>query len=200
MHTPNRSLRIETPRLVIREWRDGDREPFAAMCADPRVMEFLPEILDRAASDSKIDLHITDQRADGLCFWALEERASGQFAGYTGLRRVDFEAQFTPAVEIGWRLPTALWGLGLASEAARACLTFGFNTLGLAEIVAIAAPGNRRSRAVMERIGMTYDPADDFIHPTLPPDHRLQPTVLYRLTAKAWRETIGEYPEQETLS
>jgi ribosomal-protein-alanine N-acetyltransferase len=178
MQTP--AIPIVTERLIIRCWRGEDRAPFAAMCADPRVMEFLPRILDRAESDAKIDSHIANQEADGFCFWALEDRATGSFAGYTGLRRVDYHAHFTPAVEIGWRLPMPFWGKGLASEAAKACLTYGFEGLGLPEIVAITAPGNARSRSVMDRIGMTRDPADDFIHPALPPDHRLQPCMLYR--------------------
>ncbi len=174
------AIPLITERLIIRPWRDEDRAPFAEMCADPRVMEYLPHVLDRAESNAKIDRHIGDQKADGFCFWALEERATGVFTGYTGLRRVDYKAHFTPAVEIGWRLPVTFWGRGFATEAARACLAYGFGTLDLPEIVAITAPGNVRSRAVMQRIGMTWDPSDDFIHPTLPPDHRLQPCVLYR--------------------
>ena len=171
---------IVTERLIIRCWRDEDRAPFAAMCADPLVMKFLPRILNRAESDAKIDSHVADQQADGFCFWALENRANGEFVGYAGLRRINYHAHFTPAVEIGWRLPVPFWGKGLASEAAKACLTYGFETLNLPEIVAVTAPGNARSRAVMDRVGMTCKSADDFIHPSLPPDHRLQPCVLYR--------------------
>ncbi|MGF1619914.1 MAG: GNAT family N-acetyltransferase [Rhodomicrobiaceae bacterium] len=185
MDTPKPFSSIKTDRLILRCWRDADRAPFAAMCADSHVMEYLPKTLSREESDARIDGYIADQAASGFCFWVLEERETGAFAGCTGLRRIDFEAHFTPAVEIGWRLPVSFWGRRLATEAAKACLGFGFHTLDLPEIVAITAPSNRRSRAVMERIGMSCDPADDFIHPTLPPDHRLQPTVLYRLSATA---------------
>jgi len=176
-------LPIQTERLVLRGWRNGDRVPYAAMCADPRVMEFLPSVLDRAESDAKIDGYMADQAAHGFCFWALEDRATGEFAGYTGLRAIDFDAHFTPAVEIAWRLPVSRWGHGYATEAARACLAHAFQTANLNEVVAITTAANRRSRAVMERLGMRRDPADDFIHPTLAPDHRLQPCVLYRIGA-----------------
>jgi len=176
---------IQTERLVLRCWRDDDRAPFAAMCADARVMEFLPSVLDRAESDAKIDGYMADQAAQGFCFWAVEECATGAFAGYTGLRAIDFDAHFTPAVEVAWRLPVSRWGHGYATEAARACLAYAFQTLNLKEVVAITTAANQRSRAVMDRIGMRRDPADDFIHPTLPPDHRLQPCVLYRIGAAA---------------
>jgi ribosomal-protein-alanine N-acetyltransferase len=151
-------------------------------------MESLPQTLSREESDRKIDGYIADQAASGFCFWALQARETGAFAGYAGIKRINFNAHFTPAVEIGWGLPVSFWGRGLATEAANACLDYGFRTLHLPEIVAITAPGNWRSRAVMERIGMSYDPADDFIHPALPPDHPLQPTVLYRLHAPAQPE------------
>lgn len=179
------SEQIQTDRLILRHWRDTDREPLAAMNADPRVMEFLPSALTRAESDAKVDGYISDQAAHGFCFWALEERATGAFVGYTGLRPIDFNAHFTPAVEIAWRLPVPRWGRGYASEAASASLDYAFHVLKLDEIIAITAPANRRSRAVMERIGMTRDPNDDFIHPALPPDHPLQPCVLYRIGASA---------------
>jgi RimJ/RimL family protein N-acetyltransferase len=179
-HTP--LPHIETERLLLRPWRDSDREPWAAMNADPRVREFFPGPLDRERSDASIDLFTRRFAHDGFCFWAMEEKATGAFAGFTGLSRVDFEAAFTPCVEIGWRLARPFWGRGFASEAARGSLDYGFATLRLPEIVAFTTAGNTRSRRVMERIGMRRDPHGDFIHPKLPPDHPLQPSVLYRIT------------------
>jgi RimJ/RimL family protein N-acetyltransferase len=178
-------LPIKTERLIIRGWRDADREPHSAMCADPRVMAFLPGVLSRSECDARIDRYIATQMTHGFGFWALEERETGAFVGYTGIKPTNFDADFTPAVEFGWRLPFAYWGRGYASEAARACLDHGFGTLGLSEIVAITAKANLRSQAVMRRIGMSHDPQDDFLFPDLPPDHRLQPFVLYRIRASA---------------
>lgn len=181
MQARTKSPPINTERLILRGWRDSDREPFAAMCADPAVMEFLPKRLTREECDAYIDALRAHQAAHGFCFWALEDRATGAFAGYTGLRRTGFDAHFTPAVEFGWRLPVAFWGRGFASEAARACLDYGFGPLKLREIVAVTAPRNARSRAVMRRLGMSYDPAEDFIHPLMAADHPLQPCTLYRI-------------------
>jgi ribosomal-protein-alanine N-acetyltransferase len=119
---------------------------------------------------------------DGIGPWALEERESGRFLGFTGLARPRFDAPFLPAIEIGWRLARDAWGQGFASEAARAASGHAFGTLGLAELVAFTTPQNARSRAVMERLGMGRDPADDFQHPSLPEGHPLRPHVLYRLS------------------
>jgi RimJ/RimL family protein N-acetyltransferase len=179
----NASPEIHTERLTLRPWREADREPFAAMCADSRVMEYFESPLTRDESERAIlrmNAHIAEH---GFGFWAVEERASGAFAGMNGLKRTDFEAAFTPAVELGWRLRHGAWGRGFASEAARACLAFAFQELKLPDVVAIAAIRNLRSRAVMERIGMSRNPDEDFIHPKMPPDHALQPCVLYRMKA-----------------
>jgi len=119
--------------------------------------------------------------ANGFGLWAVEVRASGEFVGFTGLDVPEFEADFMPAVEVGWRLGRSAWGNGYATEAARAALAFGFEEVGLGEIVSFTTPANRRSRAVMERLGMRHDPSGDFEHPSLPPDHPLRPHVLYRL-------------------
>jgi ribosomal-protein-alanine N-acetyltransferase len=108
-------------------------------------------------------------------------RGTGEFVGFTGLAVTEFEAHFTPAVEVGWRLARSAWGNGYATEAARAALSFGFEEAGLNEVVSFTAPANRRSRAVMERIGMSRDPRDDFDHPGLPGGHPLRPHVLYRV-------------------
>ncbi|MEV0592570.1 GNAT family N-acetyltransferase [Nonomuraea cavernae] len=172
---------METERLIMRRWRDDDRAPFAAMNADPEVMEHFPATMTRAQSDAFVDR--IEQRFDELGYglWALEVRATGEFIGFTGLALQTFEAPFNPSVEVGWRLTRHAWGHGYAIEAARRAVRHGFDA-GLDEIVSMTAVGNLRSRAVMERLGMTRDPADDFEHPHVPPDGPLQPHVLYRLT------------------
>ena len=167
---------------MLRTWHDADREPFAAMCTDPCVMAYLPPLEGDAAIDAYLDETKQHHRRHGFGIWVMEARETGGFAGFAGLRVVAFDAHFTPAIEISWRMPVAFWGKGLATEAARACLDYGFKTLGLSEIVAFTAPGNRRSRALMGRLCMRHDPADNFIHPALPADHPLQPCVLYRIT------------------
>jgi RimJ/RimL family protein N-acetyltransferase len=178
--------RLETGRLLLREWRDGDREPFAEMNADPRVMEHFPSRLTTSESDASIDRMIERWAPDGFGLWAVERLADGRLLGFTGLAAPTFEAHFTPAVEIGWRLAVDAWGHGYATEAARAALRFGFEDLGLAEIVSFTVPANTRSRAVMERLGMTRDPADDFDHPRLPPGHPIRRHLLYRLSRERW--------------
>jgi RimJ/RimL family protein N-acetyltransferase len=182
--------RRETERLILRPWRDADREPFAAMNADPRVMEHFPGRLTRDESDAYVDRIISRWAEDGVGLWAMELRADGSFLGFTGLAPPRFQAAFTPAVEVGWRLAAEAWGHGYATEAARAALVFGFEDRGLDEIVSFTVPANVRSRAVMERIGMTRDPADDFDHPNLPLDSPLRRHVLYRLSRDRWRATL----------
>ncbi len=179
--------RRTTERLILREWRDPDREPFAAMNADPRVMEFLSRSLDRAASDAMIERIAAHWAEDGFGLWAVEVVETGAFIGCVGLSRPNFEAAFTPCVEVGWRLAPAAWSHGYATEAARAALRFGFENLSLAQIVSFTAVGNGRSRAVMERLGMSRDRADDFDLPTVPPDHPIRSQVLYRLGRELWR-------------
>jgi RimJ/RimL family protein N-acetyltransferase len=181
--------RLETARLLLREWRDADREPFAAMNADPRVMEHFPNRLTTLESDALIDRMIERWMGDGFGLWAVERQGDGRFLGFTGFAAPTFEAHFTPAVEIGWRFAVEAWGHGYATEAARAALRFGFEDLDLAEIVSFTVPANVRSRAVMERIGMTRDPADDFDHPRIPEGNPLRHHVLYRLARQRWRET-----------
>jgi RimJ/RimL family protein N-acetyltransferase len=153
------------------------------MNADPGVMEHFPELLTREESDALIGRIEGGFEAHGFGLWALEVRGTGEFIGFTGLAAPDFEAHFTPAVEVGWRLARSAWGSGYATEAGRAALQFGFQEAGLGEIVSFTAPANRRSRAVMERIGMSRDPDDDFDHPGLPVGDPLRPHVLYRIAA-----------------
>jgi RimJ/RimL family protein N-acetyltransferase len=178
--------RIATDRLLLREWLPADREPFAAMNADPRVAEHLSTRLDRAASDALLDRIAARWAADGFGLWAVERVDDGALLGFTGLAAPLFEAHFTPAVEVGWRFAPFAWGHGYATEAARAALRFGFEELGVAQIVSFTVPANARSRAVMERLAMRHDPADDFDHPNLPPGHPLRRHVLYRLSREEW--------------
>ncbi|MGE5827812.1 MAG: GNAT family N-acetyltransferase [Micromonosporaceae bacterium] len=182
----HQSTPLRTDRLILRRWRDSDRDPFAVLNADPEVMEHFPAPLSRADSDAIID--VIEARFDKLGYgqWAVEVAATGEFIGFTGLGVPRFPAHFTPAVEVGWRLARSAWGHGYASEAASRALTFGFDDLGLAEVVSFTAVGNTRSRAVMERLGMTHDPADDFDHPSIPDGSPLKRHVLYRLTRQRW--------------
>ncbi|MFD0776114.1 GNAT family N-acetyltransferase [Streptomonospora algeriensis] len=174
---------LRTPRLVLRGWRAADREPFARLNADPEVMAHFPAALSRAESDAMADRIQArlDERGFGL--WALEAAGTGEFLGFTGLSLARFPAHFTPAVEVGWRLARHAWGRGYATEAARAAVAFGFDRCGLEEIVSFTARTNVRSQAVMRRLGMRCDSADDFDHPHLPAGHRLAPHMLYRLAA-----------------
>jgi ribosomal-protein-alanine N-acetyltransferase len=169
---------IATERLTLRQWRDDDLEPFAALNADPAVMEFFPAPLTRDQSDALAQRERSAIEERGWGLWAVEN-AHRRFIGFVGLAVPSFEAHFTPAVEIGWRLAREQWGKGYAAEAARAALAFGFEELALDEIVSFTAAINVRSRSVMERIGMTHDPADDFDHPRVA-DGPLRRHVLYR--------------------
>ena len=162
------------------------------MNADPRVMEFLPKPLDCRESDA-LAARIRDHFArNGFGLWAVEVPGVADFIGFVGLSVPEFKANFTPCVEVGWRLAHEHWGKGYAAEAARAALNFGFNSKrpALDEIVSFTVPANRRSRSVMERIGMTRSPADDFDHPALPEGHPLRRHVLYRAIRR--REPVAE--------
>ncbi len=179
-------LHIETERLRLRDWSDVDAAPFAALNADPRVMEFFPAALTRAESDAQMAAIRAFIEDHGYGLYAAEEKSSGRFIGFVGLSLPSFKAHFTPAVEIGWRLARESWGLGYATEGARVVADHAFGPLGLDALVSFTAEWNRPSRRVMEKIGMTHDPVDDFRHPRLPPDHKLSRHVLYRLNRKDW--------------
>ena len=172
--------------MLLRRWRDSDRGPFAAMNADPEVMEFFPALLSPAQSDEMIDALEAHFDARGFGLWALEQTQTGEFLAFTGLAVPRFEAHFMPAVEIGWRLARPAWGHGYATEAARRALRFAFEEAGLAEVVSFTTVANLRSRAVMERIGMTRDRDGDFDHPRVPEGSPLCRHVLYRLSADWW--------------
>ncbi|TWD79180.1 RimJ/RimL family protein N-acetyltransferase [Kribbella amoyensis] len=177
---------LTTDRLLLRGWTEADREPFAALNADPAVMEHFPARMTRAESDGLIDRVSAGHAERGFGLWALEVRDTGRFIGFTGLAVPSFEAHFLPAVEIGWRLSKDAWGNGYATEAARAALAYGFGPAGLAEIVSFTATTNLPSQRVMQRIGMSHDEAGDFDHPRLEKGHRLERHVLYRITKAQW--------------
>jgi RimJ/RimL family protein N-acetyltransferase len=167
---------LRTDRLLLRRWRRSDREAFAALNADPVVMEYFPSVLGRGDSDALaavIEQHF-DRHGYGL--WAIEIVDVAPFAGFTGLSIPGLEATFTPCVEIGWRLTAGYWGRGYATEGARAVLAFAFDQLGLDEVVSFTVAENLRSRRVMEKLGMVRDAAADFVHPRLPGRRH----VLYR--------------------
>jgi ribosomal-protein-alanine N-acetyltransferase len=174
------------PRVLLRRWRDDDRATFAALNADPQVMQFFPRPLGRDESDALVDRIERHFAEHGFGLWAVELPGVAPFIGFAGLAVPRFTAHFTPCVEVGWRLAAAQWGHGYATEAARAALAHGFGGLGLREVVSFTVAANWRSRAVMARLGMSYDPGEDFDHPTLPEGDALRRHVLYRLTAAAF--------------
>ena len=172
---------LETERLLLRRWKDSDRQPFSRLNADPRVMEFMPSRLSREESDRLVDQIESHFRKRGFGLYAVELRQDHSFIGFIGLAVPSFRAHFTPCVEIGWRLSADYWGQGLATEGARKVMRHAFETLGLEELVSFTVPANIRSRRVMEKLGMTYQPTDEFDHPGLPEGHPLRRHVLYRL-------------------
>jgi len=177
---------IRTPRLLLRPWRDEDREPFTAMNADPAVMEFFPACLTREESDKGMAWFQSDYQTHGFGMLAAELLGEAPFIGFIGIQKVPFDAPFTPAIEIGWRLARPFWNHGLATEGASAVLSYGFRKLDLNEIVSFAVPANVQSRRVMQKIGMRHDHASDFDHPKLPEGHPLRRHVLYRLSKTDW--------------
>ncbi|WP_310484732.1 GNAT family N-acetyltransferase [Chamaesiphon sp. VAR_48_metabat_403] len=181
-------IEFETERLRLRQWIKSDREPFARLNADPRVMEFFPSILDRAASDAMLDRLQTLINERGWGFWAVESKQDNQFIGFVGLHIPSADLPFSPCVEIGWRLAFDYWGKGYATEAAQAALKVGFNRLELPEIVSFTAINNHRSSAVMERLGMNRE-IETFEHPSLPVGHFLKEHCLYRLSREKWRSS-----------
>lgn len=175
-----------TSRLSLRQWREDDRGSFAALNADPVVMQHFPALLTRDQSDALADRCTERLRRDGFGLWAVEIRDSGQFIGFVGLAVPGWEAEFTPCTEIGWRLARSAWGHGYATEAANAALATAFGPARLDEVVSFTTTGNSRSRRVMQRLGMARDPAEDFDHPRIS-DGPLRRHVLYRLKGADWR-------------
>ncbi|MEV6209908.1 GNAT family N-acetyltransferase [Kitasatospora sp. NPDC051914] len=175
---------LRTERLLLRPWRESDLAPWAAMNADPEVREHLGELLTREQCEAGVAAFRADTERRGYGWWAVEAAATGEFVGFAGLDDVDEDMPFT-GVEVGWRLARSAWGHGYATEAGRACLDFAFDTLRLPEVLAVTTAANHRSQAVMQRLGMVRDPAEDFEDPYAPEGSRLRPSVLYRLRRDA---------------
>jgi ribosomal-protein-alanine N-acetyltransferase len=202
-----RVVELRTKRLLLRAWREADREPFAALNADPAVMEHFPSTLDRSESDALVDRIIERMDRQGFGLWAVEVDGGPRCIGFVGLNPIPFEAAFTPALEVGWRLARSAWGHGYAPEAAIASVDFAFASVRrhgddfrldgsgplLDEIVSMTTTANAKSRRVMEKIGLRHDPADDFDHPgMLERAPHLAPTVLYRASRDDWARTHDE--------
>ena len=181
-------LKIKTERLILRPWKEEDLEPFFQMNSDPRVMEYFPSILSKEESD-QLARGMQKKIEVGECgFWAVSVPNIAEFIGFIGLNSLILPIHLTPAVEIGWRLAFDHWGKGYATEGALACLKYGFKALKLNEIISYTVEKNAPSRAVMEKIGMHRNPADDFNLPPSPEGHSLRHAVLYRLSRNEWRE------------
>lgn len=179
-------IETNTDRLSLRQWRAVDREPFAQLCADPRVMEFFPSLLDRAASDALVDRIEAKIRDQGWGLWAVEITATKEFIGLVGLNMPAPDFPGSPCVEVGWRLAFPYWGKGYATEAAREALRIGFDVLNFEEIVSFTAMSNRRSQGVMERLNMSRMP-ETFLHPRIPSDHPLAEHCLYKLSRSEFK-------------
>jgi RimJ/RimL family protein N-acetyltransferase len=169
-----------TDRLILRQWRDADRDTFFAMNADPMVMKYFPDTLDRAQSDSLLGRFSVAIEDRGWGFWAVELKSNRDLIGFVGLNIPTAPLPFAPCVEVGWRLRPSYWGAGLATEAARASLIFGFEVLGLTKIVSFTSLGNTPSIAVMKRLGMKE--VGEFDHPAVPVGNSLRTHVLYETT------------------
>ncbi|MES2958444.1 MAG: GNAT family N-acetyltransferase [Pseudomonadota bacterium] len=176
-------LELHTRRCILRQWKDADLAPWVAMNADSEVRRYFPNVAseEQALAEAQRCRDLMAQRGWGM--WALEVPGTLPFAGFVGLNVPHYDAPFVPAVEIGWRLPRAAWGQGLATESALAALRFAFTRLAAREVVAITVPGNAPSRRVMERLGMLRDEGGDFDHPRIDAGHPLRRHVLYRVAA-----------------
>ena len=172
---------LETERLILRTWRPEDREPFARMNADPDVMEYFLKRLTSAESDAFVDRIERGLSERGYGLWAAELKESGRFMGFIGFNYTDFPADFTPCIEIGWRLAAEFWGKGYATEGAAACLDLGFGKLGFTEVYSFTSKSNARSESVMKKIGMRK--VREFKHPKIEEAHPLCGHVLYRIAA-----------------
>ncbi|GHB27173.1 N-acetyltransferase [Pseudovibrio japonicus] len=180
----DKSPRIETERLTLRKWEQRDLDGLAEMNADPLVREFFPQEISYAVSERMLSRMLSKQETDGFCFPVVEDRVSGMFLGFCGLGILDHSVDwpFEGEVEIGWRLISNAWGKGIATEAARFWLGFGFDTQGFGEVVSCTSARNSRSRSVMQRLGMVWDVSEDFDHPQIEEGHPLRRHVIYRLS------------------
>ncbi len=188
-------MTVKTERLILRPWHESDLEPFAKLNSDPRVMEYFPSVLSHKESNDLARRIIAKFEEQGWGLWAASVPGVADFIGFIGLSKPSFEAHFTPAVEVGWRLAFDHWGKGYATEGARGALQYGFDHLKLDEIVSFTTAQNMRSRHVMEKIGMAHNPKDDFDHPKLSEGHPLRSLVLYRITQLKWRKECSNYSQ-----
>ncbi len=172
-------MEYHTERLILRQWKQSDREPFAALNANPEVMRHFPKTRTREESDGMAKAIEQLIAENGWGFWAVEEKSSEVFIGFVGLNIPGYELPFSPVIEIGWRLDNAFWGKGYAPEAARKALEVGFEQFGMKEIVAFTALDNVPSQRVMEKIGMQR--GEEFDHPLLEEGHPLRRHVVYRI-------------------
>lgn len=177
---------LRTARLVLRPWRISDRAQFAAINADPRVMEHFPKTSTREESDAGADRIVARMEQQGFGLWAVEVPGVADFIGFIGLNPAD-AVLGRPVLEIGWRLAAEHWGRGYATEGARVSLAHAFDVLGKDEVVSFATTANQRSRHVMEKLGLVHRPEDDFDHPGVPPTWSGRRHVLYRITREQWR-------------
>ena len=176
---------LETPRLILRQWRDGDADALAAMNADPEVMRYYPAPLSRDESDAALASMRETWRRDGISFWAVASK-DGELIGFCGLNRIYRPPHLAGGVKIGWRLSRSAWGKGFATEAARASLGYGFADMGLEEIISVTVAANARSCAVMQRLGMHHDPVSDFHGRDETPGSLLKSLAVYRLHRDEW--------------
>lgn len=181
-------LTVETPRLILRQWKDSDLQPWADLNADRRVTEFFSRAYDRTLSEETFNSMRIALERDGYGFWAVERRSDGNLIGMIGINDISFEVPFAPPREVGWRLAYEAWGHGYATEGATAALAVAFDTLGWEEVVAFTALPNARSERVMQRLGMVRDRNGDFDHPRLEPGHPLRRHMLYRIHKDAMRD------------
>lgn len=181
---------IKTERLIMRPWKEEDFDAFARLNADPRVMEFFPGVLTQEESDQFAKRICIAMKQQGWGLWAVSIPDVADFIGYIGLAPVNFVADFTPAVEVGWRLAYDFWNQGYATEGAQAAVKYGFENLHLNEIVSFTAIQNTRSQKVMKKIGMKHHPEEDFDHPKLAEGHWLSRHVLYRIKKHEWQQLI----------
>ncbi|UMR28393.1 GNAT family N-acetyltransferase [Massilia sp. MB5] len=175
---------IHSERLILRPWAADDAAAFVRINADPRVTEFLLGPLSQAQTEEFIATQNAQYAAHGTCLFAATLKESEELLGFIGVRRQTFDVPFAPCWEAAWRLAAPHWGRGYAGEGARAVLRYGFDQLGMEEVVAFTVPQNLRSRRVMEKLGMRRDPVSDFAHPALAPDHPLSRHVLYRIAGR----------------
>jgi RimJ/RimL family protein N-acetyltransferase len=185
---------LYTKRLLLRRWTDADREPFSRISTDPEVMRYRLATLSRSESDDLIDDTEASFEKNGFGLWAVERIEDRRLLGFTGLGISDFDAPFCPAVDAGWTLARDAWGHGYATEGAVAALEYAFDRLHLDEVVSHTTARNERSRAVMQRLGMTHDPEDDFDAPWYPPGHPRRWFVLYRIKATVWARRERSHP------